>query len=392
MANFMLDRFRPLMALVVFSILAGGCDTGPADSLFDPERGFQPDPVITRIEPSTALAGIGTLTIVGENFSSVPGENLVFFGDTRATVLQASSTQLVVATPNLPQADLVARVSVVGAENLSNTTLITLEAAVVSFGDVKDFEDVFGIATDDAGNVYVSLFSSNVSAGIKRITPDGVRSDYAPSTFKWDALDFDEAGFIYGVRNVRAIFRIPPGGGDFQNWVVAEDRSARFRELDVDSEGNVWVGGSGGNFYRIDPSGQVAAFPTAPSITALKVGGGFVYVVEELEAGDRIVRYRVEPGGTLGTPEFVFTAPSVMSIQSLAVAAGDEVLVGTDATDPILIVSPFGSSEALYPGLFAPIATGLAWDPSSNLYMVKGRTASSGAAILRINTQRDAAE
>lgn len=392
MANHMLDRIRPFMALVVFSILAGGCDTSPGDSLFDPNREFRPDPVVTRIEPATALAGIGTLTIVGENFSSVPEENLVFFGDTRATVLQASSTQLVVATPNLPQADLVARVSVVGAENLSNTALITLEAPVVSFGDIKDFEDAFGVATDAEGNVYVSLFSSNVSAGIKRITPDGVRSDYAPSTFKWDALDFDAAGFLYGVRNVRAIFRFPAGGGEAQNWAVADDRNARFRELDVDAEGNVWVGGSGGSFYRVNPTGQMTAFPTAPSIGALDVAGGFVYLAEEMDAGDRVVRHLIEAGGTLGVPEVVFTASPGINIQSLAVTAGGDVLVGTDAADPVFLASSGGTSEPLYPGLLSPIATELVWDASSNLYLVKGRTASSGAAILRINTQREAAD
>ena len=390
MTTQILSRVWSIFVLAGTVLVLVGCDTDPAGSLYDPDRPFLPDPVITRIEPATALAGIGTLTIVGENFSSVPGENLVFFGDTRATVLQASPTQLVVATPNIPRPEVQARVTVVGAENISNVALVSLEAAVVRFSDIKDFEDVFGIATDDDGNVYISLFSSNVSAGVKRITPEGVRANYAPSTFKWDALDFDDAGYLYGVRNVRAVFRVPPGGGDFQNWAVAEDRSARFRELDVDSEGNVWVGGSGGRIYRIDQNAQFTSFPVAATINALKVAGGYVYVAEELPEGDRVVRYPLS-GGTLGSAEVVFTAPSNVTILSLAITAGGEVLVGTDNEDAIFVASPGGPGEVLYPGLLAPAATDLVWDPNSNLYMVRGRTANDAADILRINTQREAA-
>jgi hypothetical protein len=58
---------------------------------------FEP-PVITSFAPITALPG-ATVTINGTDFDPAPLNNIVTFGAVRATVLQASSTQLQVTVP-----------------------------------------------------------------------------------------------------------------------------------------------------------------------------------------------------------------------------------------------------------------------------------------------------
>ena len=232
---------RAAALLLVLSLAA--CDTGPAESLYDPDFEGAPDPVVTGIEPSgSALAGVSEIVIRGENFGSDPDAVRVYFGDTRAELLEASPTQLRVRAPNLTPGTVNIRVSVVGALDLSNPMPYALEAAVADFGDIKTFEEPFGIASDAAGNLYVSLFSTNVSAGIKRITPEGERSDYISTTFKWEDLAFGPDGGLYGVRGVRAAFRFPPGGGPQETWAVIPDNSARLTAIDFDADGHAWLG------------------------------------------------------------------------------------------------------------------------------------------------------
>ncbi len=371
--------------LVLGVMSAGGCDTGPAGSLYDENREFMPDPVIDRIEPASALAGIGTLTIFGENFSSDPSQTLVFFGDRQAEVLEASPSELVVSTPNLPGDEINVRVTVVGAEAFSNAVIYRLDPAVERFGAIADFEEVFGITTDAEGNVYMSLFSSNVSAGIKRLTPGGERSDYVASTFQWNDLNLDSQGYLYGVRNVRAVFRFPPGGGNAETWAVADDASARFRALSVDDDDNVWVGGGGGNVYLITPNAEFTAFPIEASVTAIEVSDGFVYLGL---AGNpaSVVRHEIQQGGSLGSRAVVFTAPAGVDVLSLALGEGGEVLVGTNAADPIYVVEADGSSDVFYRGLLEPSASRLTWGAGAVLYMVRGRTGTTTPDLIRINT------
>ena len=56
-------------------------------------------PVITSFTPATAIPG-GQVVLAGQNFSPVAASNIVYFGATKATVLTASSNQLVVSVPS----------------------------------------------------------------------------------------------------------------------------------------------------------------------------------------------------------------------------------------------------------------------------------------------------
>lgn len=58
-----------------------------------------PTPTITNFSPTFGVVGT-TVTITGTNFSTVPANNIVYFGAVRATVATASSTQLTVTVPS----------------------------------------------------------------------------------------------------------------------------------------------------------------------------------------------------------------------------------------------------------------------------------------------------
>ena len=55
-------------------------------------------PVITSFSPLNGAAGT-TVTISGTDFNTIPSNNVVFFGATRATLTMASATSLTVTVP-----------------------------------------------------------------------------------------------------------------------------------------------------------------------------------------------------------------------------------------------------------------------------------------------------
>ncbi len=376
--------------LLLFCFLAAGCDSDSGPSLYDPDGEETPAPGISSISPENeSLAGVGLITINGQNFSSNPAENLVYFNATRAEIVEASPTSLVVKAPNLPGAGLAVKVSVLGARQYSNTMPYTLLAVAEPFGSIANFEEPFALASDPEGNLYVSLFSNNVSAGIKKIAPDGTRSDYVSTTFKWDGLARGPQGALYGVRNVRAVFRFAAAGSTQETWAVIPDNAARLIAVETDASGNVWVGGTGGNLYRITPDVNITAIPFAGSVRALNLFEDYLYVAAVRGNAGGIWRLPVSGAGEAGPVEEYVLLPAGVTPLSMAFAANGDLLLGTDAADPMLVVSPDRTAAPLYPGVLNGTAISLAWGTGSTLYMTRGRTDTVTPNIIRINTLRE---
>lgn len=377
-------------------LIVGACDTGPAASLYEGDPTFSPDPTITSVAPPvSALAGVEEVTITGSNFSTVPSENLVYFDETRVPVISASATQLVVVPPPTPSDNVSLRISVVGAENFSNAISYKLDPAAVTIGAIQSFEELFGIATDPMGNVYASMFVNNVAAGIKVFSPDGTRSDFTSSSFKWDGIQYADDGALIAVRNLRAIFRLPEGAPQ-ETWAVISDAAVKLVALDFDASGNLWVGGSRTDanqpvsLFKVDPAMQITEYPLTDfantiQITALTIGDGKLYAsIRDTDVVD-IWTFDISSGSP-GTPEKLLAFSADVSAQarilSLAIAASGDLFVGTTLTDPIIVVHPDKSWNVLYPGILEASGLSLAWGPGGTLYMVKGRTSVSGSADL----------
>ena len=372
---------------VAGAVIMAGCDTGPAPSLYDPDAESAPDPVITSVDPEgAALAGVDIVTIVGSNFSGTAGDNLVYFGDTRGDLLQASTTSLSVRPPNTPQPELELRVAVIGAENFSNAVQYRLEAAAEDFGKIAAFEEPFAITSDDEGNLFVSLFSDNRSVGVIRMAPDGARSTYVETTFKWDAMEFGPDGALYAARGVRAIFRFTEGSSQ-ETWAVIQDSAVRIRALAFDAHGNLWAGGPNSGIFRIAPDKSIRQFGFEPDVTDLVVAGGVLYAAASEDGTSQVVRLPILASGDLGTAEALFSV-SDARVHALAVAATGEVLVGTDAVDPVYVVQTDGSADVLYPGILTPAAVSFAWGAGTALYMTRGKTDSTTPNLVRVNVRR----
>ena len=245
-------RFALLITAVLCSTLSIGCDSGTADSIYDPNRSNLPDPVINEISPAgSALAGVDVVTITGSNFSTEVSDNLVYFGSDPGEVLEATANELRVFAPNSPQFEFQLRAAVLGAENFSNSLPYRLDPPFIEFGDVRDYEDIFGIATDASGNLYASLVAFGLPVGIIQITPEGERSDFIDTPFPWIDIEFGPDKSLYGVRSVRAVFRSTEGGA-FQVHGVIPNSSTRLTTIAIDANGRIWAAGDNSEIYSIE--------------------------------------------------------------------------------------------------------------------------------------------
>lgn len=379
-------------------ILLTGCDTGPGASIYDPDLSAAPDPVIESVEPGgSALAGIDVLTITGSNFVADTARTLVYFGSARGELLEASTTQLRVRPPNVP-GDAPIRVVVLGAENFSNEVDYRLEPAVVSFGDLSSLEVPFGITSDADGNLYVSLVADRIPVGIKKITPEGERSDYFTSSFIWADLDFGPEPLLYGVRTVQAVFQLPEGGNQ-ATWAVLPAGNPLVA-ITFDGQGNAWVGGNTQNLYRITPDQTIQPFPFVADVRDLVVYDGFLYAAARQEGMSKVWRFPLTSDG-LGDAEVYFdVAQSVganIGVFALAFAQNGDLFVGTNAPDPVILVTPDRNGAPLYPGIISSPVQAFAWGPGSSLYMVRGVTTPTPPALpeppalFRLETRREGA-
>jgi hypothetical protein len=383
------------LPLVVFW---AGCENDTTPSLYDPNVTSQPDPVISSITPAGGwLAGVGTITITGSNFAANKVDNLVYFNDVVAEVVEASPTQLKIKSPVLVKDSIQVKISVYKAPRFSNTVLYKLQAAVSELYAFKTFEEPWGIACDAEGNVYVSLVSNGVGAGVKKITPDGVLSNYAPkgSETKYSALKMGPNGVLYAARIQRVIFQIPAGGGT--PAVFASTGLGTIYDLDFDAEKNIWAAGNNDFIYRVKPDKTIKAFPFRANVRSVRVFDNYVYLAGNRDGQEKVWRLRIVSADELGPEEEYFDFSTIPAgaagagIYAITFAADGDMYLGTDANEAIFVVHSNKTYEPLYAGLFSPKSLLFAWGKGTELYVTRERAGTSTQMIVRINTLKNGA-
>lgn len=391
------SRLGGLFLLFVFAAVVSACDTGPAESLWDPDAAVGAEPSISGVDPpDIALSGVDVITITGQNFSATQSNNLVFFNATPVPVLQSSTTELKVRTPIMEVTSVTIRVAVVGgdAESFSNGYQLGLLPAAEEFGDILRSERVFAVATDSNGDIFASVFQGGRSVGIRRITPAGEADDYYTSTFPWDGFDFGPDGALYAVRGVRAIFQFAPEGGTQATWAVEANTAVKFVDVDFDGLGNLWAVGDNENLYRVSPDKTITPFPFAANVQAVKVAGSELYALVDGTGGGELWRFMIDGAGNINAGELFFdvgvAAGSEVKMLSLEAAQNGDLFVGTDAEDPIWVVHADRTGEVLYPGVLDRPAESFAWIEETFLIMVEGLRGVEGetVSLQKINTRR----
>jgi hypothetical protein len=375
----MLKTAALLLGVVFLAAFILGCENDTTPSLFDPNAPKRPNPVISSIQPAdSALAGVGELTIKGQNFSAKTEENIVLFNTDPAVVLAASATELKVKTPNIVAESISIRITVRGAELFTPVIRYKLKPAAVLFGDLKDpGRDVvkaFGIDVDRDGNIYVSTESNT----IKKVSPAGkVTVVTAKATFlRANALKVGPGNVLYATNAIARLRRISTIAPDGTESVFASF-PANPQDLDFDANGNIWVTVDT-DVYLARPNKTTVKVESYPvTLAALRVYNGYLYVAGKNAATgeEKIWRSPIQ-GEALGAKDVVLDVAAASwlagrSVLTLTFSADGDMYLGTNHPNAIFVVHPDGSHEVLYPGLFAPTIYALSWSEGNLLFAVQ---------------------
>ncbi|HKJ81654.1 MAG TPA: IPT/TIG domain-containing protein [Ignavibacteriaceae bacterium] len=393
-----------------FILSFSGCTDKGSPSLYQgvPTGPIGATPAVSSVSPSSyALAGITPITITGTNFSTNTLEDLVYFNGIQGTVTNATATQLTVIAPQSVIGDSVQlKIATTTTESFSNIFIYTLKpAAKEFFPDAKStFVQPFSIAPDNNGNIFISYEKNAVGAGIIKITPDSVLSDYATTgseTF-WKSMRFGPGGILVCVRQdgVRALYQIPAGGGAPSTYVVLP-AGITIASIDYDANNYLWATGSGGKIYRISTDKSTNAYTFASKITAARVfkdgANEYLYVAAAKDSSVTIQRIPIDGNNDLGTPETYFDFSSNYganhNVNAIDFSADGDMFLATNiAASPIIVVYTDKSSNAFYSSvLLKSPALSFAWGSGSTyLYYVRAAgTDAHGNAILQTVVRLD---
>lgn len=382
------NRIIYMAALITLGFIVYGCNQESAPSLFQ-EKDPGATPVVSSILPANeALAGVTDITINGSNFSTVKEDNLVYFGTSKATVLEASATRLLVKAPNLVKNDLDLKISVKGAEKFSTPVKYNLlEAVGIYYAFTKGVDDPMTVTVDKNENVLVYIKDQ----GVRKIDTSGKLSVWAPrgaESFFFD-MKIGPNNILYGTRNLRAIFKVEEGKTPATHAVIPRTTVALIA-IDFDENKNIWAGGSGGYLYSITPALVIKEFAIDYTISAMRVYNGYLYVAGKKDSEEAVYRYKINSNESLGDKEKYFDIGAAYGLQKvkvggLAFSSDGDLIVGTDLTDAFILFRN-GSASSLYPGLIRSFARSMGWGINKNLFYVREST--EGFTLVRVDMQK----
>ncbi len=299
---------------------------------------------ITSIHPTSGAPG-SLDTVEGRGFDPVPSSNTVFFGNSMGTVINATSSQLIVRVPDpVSTGNISVQVNgqtvtgpVFTARPGGTTGLVEVStiAGNHSFGHQDgaalsaSFAFIWDIASDYAGNIYVADGSNNL---VRRVSTDGMVTTLAGS------------GSQGASTGAGTFFYYPIGVDVDQNnhVYVANQWQHKIQKITAQETVTTMAGGAGGGF--VDGTGSSAGFylPTDVAVDAT----GNVFVVDQ---GNNAIR-KVTPsgvvttfaGGTQGSANGVGTAASFSNPNGIAIDNTANLYVADMGNFMIRKITPAG--------------------------------------------------
>jgi hypothetical protein len=372
--------------ITMMFLFVGGCSQEKTPSFYNPTATSLPNPTITSVTPvGSAVAGIDTITVKGTGFSTTLSDNFVVFNSQSAQLVQATPTEIKLIAPLLVTDSIALRVSVHGSFEFSNKIQYALKPAVAVFGDLTSIELSSAVAIDASGNVYSGYSLNGIEAGLLKFDGSGVRTVYAPKTGgDWTGLKMGPGGYLYAVRNTRAVYRYAPGGGALAA-VWLQVTGTTFFDCDFDQNGNLWAGGNNTSIYRFASDKSVVAVPFVGNVHAVRVFAGYLYFAAKTDAGEKIWRAQITTDG-FGTPEVYFdfaTAFPTLIPQTMTFSSDGDLYVGLNSSDGVLIVTPqknYYRPLTVYSKLFGKGVDVITWGKTNDLYC-----STTDGLLLKIN-------
>jgi hypothetical protein len=379
--------FLVVMALLLVASMAvmTGCKYDVAEPQWDKPLTTTTSPTITAIDPAQeAKAGVNTITIRGENFAAPPDSNEVYFDNQRAEIVSTSLASITVRRPNLVDDSVFVKV-------VSNKALV-----VAKFGPYKiypvfqrngAFRDnivLNALAVDYSDNLYV-VYGDSSTPRIFRVTPDEQRVLVARASRLPTDGRFGPDGRLYLLSNNRSIDVVDVQAGTAAQWLRLP--SGRIVKVgDFDANGYFYVGGTRSDLVVIAPDLSVIpkGIYASDDIVAVRVYSGYLFVASRVPtsggappAPASIWKHPIIAGDSVGPKELVLdmsgTAFASRTITAITFDVNGTMYIGTDSSDPILIVNPTtGSVDYFYKNILPPYCKNFYWGRGTYLYMISG--------------------
>jgi hypothetical protein len=379
--------FLVVMALLLVASMAvmTGCKYDVAEPQWDKPLTTTTSPTITAIDPAQeAKAGVNTITIRGENFAAPPDSNEVYFDNQRAEIVSTSLASITVRRPNLVDDSVFVKV-------VSNKALV-----VAKFGPYKiypvfqrngAFRDnivLNALAVDYSDNLYV-VYGDSSTPRIFRVTPDEQRVLVARASRLPTDGRFGPDGRLYLLSNNRSIDVVDVQAGTAAQWLRLP--SGRIVKVgDFDANGYFYVGGTRSDLVVIAPDLSVIpkGIYASDDIVAVRVYSGYLFVASRVPtsggappAPASIWKHQIIAGDSVGPKELVLdmsgTAFASRTITAITFDVNGTMYIGTDSSDPILIVNPTtGSVDYFYKNILPPYCKNFYWGRGTYLYMISG--------------------
>jgi hypothetical protein len=228
---------------------------------------------------------------------------------------------------------------------------------------------IWGIAADDAGNVYVA---SGAPARVYRLTPDGKSTIiFEPKELQVQALRTGPAGIIYAAT-----------APDGKVYKLQRDEKRSLADSDRKTANN-----KGG--IDTKEAAKPALDPSWSSSVYFEPGTKYIWDMALDKAGNLYVAtgdhgeiFRVAPNGE----HSVFFKSDETHIRVLAVDANNNLIAGSDGSGLVYRISPSGEAFVLYSAPKKEI-TALALDREGNIYAAAvGEKKNGGGALSSATT------
>lgn len=376
--NVFTTKTLTMMSVLLIAVFAISCDENKDNSVWPGEFETKPAPVLSSISPETEfLAGVGTIELTGQNFSSDPDENRVYFNDVKAVVLEASPARLVLRTPNLVSDEVRVRVSVAGADLFSNTIMYRLLPTIQVPEGLRDSDSPVAVTVNAAGNIFASNLASGVNEGIVVIA-NGEKTVYVPPrAWRYQNLRFGSDGRLYMVRGgtFGNVYVAPAGGGPEGFFVRGLGGLA---DLEFDQNGFLWTAGANeglaNNFiYRLDQDENIVQFSFDATVRALRIFGNHLYAGGSVAGTKGVWRFPIDSNNDLGAGELFFELPAEYAadeVRSITFDTDGNMILGKTGADPVLEVKASGGWEVVYPGVFQGDVLDISWLPGTTKMLI----------------------
>jgi len=384
---------KVLMTLSMLAMVIVGCEEDP-ESIYDPDITGNATPVVTTVAPdsnysanNTIFSGIGVVQITGENFSTVPAYNNVYFGGEPGFVMNSTETTLRVRVPNIEGDSLIVQVAVRGAFDFGQYALpVVFTPAVSEIGGFDDLDQLYSLACDETETLWITAF------GVPRIQVIAVQPDSLKENI-FQSLTVSSTSLTYGGQNrlvmtggallyamgreshsIDASVMFPIAGSDVTLDMDFVDSTLAF--MAIKKTPNY------GYILSVDLDGAnldtAAAYDTL-GIAAVRVFNEELYVagsyqVDAVNLASAVWKNAIS-GSTLGQRELVVDLgdyPEYAGVQITSMTFSDDgkLYLGLNSVDAIVVYDN-GILTPFYAPVLSPPTKDLTWGNGDFLYQLK---------------------